>query len=282
VHNSYFTNSPIWYIKNAIFPHLYSTFWYNKDNEKPECRGHKPMKNIKIEFTNERIIPASGLAIVGAILGKSDFVKHCNRMDVTKNRSQHQIKNGDILLTCIGLLTMGKPAYESVHEFDDDQEFYKYALGITRSIPSEETLHQRMDDIEANTWWTNLGMNDHDVIWLYHAHGECEQFHSEIKTDMDLERLPSGKFSTNELVMELAIIACNILRMIGQESIGRRGTETKHKVRRRRLRTVIGNMIMMASHVTKHARQLITGLGRSNTWRFAFREVYTAFADFYA
>ena len=108
------------------------------------------MKNIKIEFTNERIIPASGLAVVGAILGKSDFVKRCNRMDVTKNRSQHQIKNGDILLTYIGLLTMGKPAYESVHEFDDDQEFYKYALGITRNIPSEETLRQRMDDIGAS------------------------------------------------------------------------------------------------------------------------------------
>ena len=56
------------------------------------------MKNIKIEFTNERIIPASGLAVVGAILGKGEFVKHCNRMDVTPNRSQHQIKNGDILL----------------------------------------------------------------------------------------------------------------------------------------------------------------------------------------
>lgn len=45
---------------------------------------------------------------------------------------------------------MGKPADGSVHEFDDDQEFYKYALGITRSIPSEETLRQRMDDIGAS------------------------------------------------------------------------------------------------------------------------------------
>ena len=63
------------------------------------------MKKIKIEFTNERLIPASGLAVVGAILGKSDFVKRCNRMDVTPNRSQHQIKNGDVLLTYIGLLT---------------------------------------------------------------------------------------------------------------------------------------------------------------------------------
>lgn len=138
------------------------------------------------------------------------------------------------------------------------------------------------NDIRVNTWWTNLGMNDHEIINLYHAHGECEQFHNEIKTDMDLERLPSGKFDTNELVLELAIIAYNILRMIGQESIGRRGTETRHKVRRRRLRTVIGNMIMMAGHVTEHARQLIIGLGRSNVWRYAFQGIYTAFADFYA
>lgn len=135
-------------------------------------------------------------------------------------------------------------------------------------------------DIEVNTWWTNLGMTDREVIGLYHAHGECEQFHSEIKTDMDMERLPSGKFETNELVLELAILAYNILRMIGQESIGRKGTETKHTVRRRRLRTVIGNMIMMASHVTEHARQLLLVLGRSNTWRYAFAQVYTAFADF--
>ena len=30
---------------------------------------------------------------------------------------------------------------------DDDKEFYKTVLGITRSIPFEETLRQRMDDI---------------------------------------------------------------------------------------------------------------------------------------
>ena len=105
------------------------------------------MKNIKIEFSNERIIPASGLATVGAILGKSDFVKQSNRIDVTTNRSQHQIRNGDVFLTYIGMLCMGKPAFEAVHEFDDDKKFYQYALGITRSIPSEETLRQRMDDI---------------------------------------------------------------------------------------------------------------------------------------
>ena len=449
-------------------------------------------KKIVVEFTNERIIPASGLAVIGAILGKSDFVKQLNRMDVTKNRSQHQIKNGDILLTYIWQLCMGKPDFHSVCEFADDPEFYKLALGITRAIPSEETLRQRMDDIgsslrkeileaniamlkangivpsrmpngyvpvdidvtpfdnsksnkqgvsrtykgfdgyapimayigtegylincelregkqhcqngtpaflretlalcrqltdapllirldsgndsaenigillehgcyfiikrnlrrenqeewfddarehcqnistpregktvyigstwkdvtytgsdqqdytigiragyeiiersidkygqflmpsdiEINTWWTNLGLSDTDIINLYHAHGECEQFHSEIKTDMDVERLPSGKFETNELVLELTILAYNILRMIGQESLRKKDTPMKHNVRRRRLRTVISNLVMMASHVTEHARRVMIGLGQSKVWRFAFSRIYTAFADF--
>ena len=451
------------------------------------------MKKLIITTTNERIIPAGGLAVVGAILGKSEFVKKANRMDVTANRSQHQIKNGDVFLTYIGCLCMGKPQFEAVHEMDDDREFYEAALGITRDIPSEATLRQRMDDIgssrrkeildaniemlklngihpgklpsgmvpvdidvtpmdnsksskqgvsrtykgfdgyapimayigtegylincelregkqhcqkhtpeflretidlcrritdapllirldsgndsadnigilleagcffiikrnprkeskeewldsmkavctnvthpregksvyvgqtfkdvtyrgsdgeshtitlrtgyeiieretdkhgqylfphdiELNTWWTNLGWADQDIIAAYHAHGECEQYHSEIKTDMDVERLPSSKFETNELVMELTILAYNILRMIGQETIGNRGDHpSRHKVRRRRLRTVIGNMIMMACHITTHARQLFMGLGSSNVWRHAFVRVYSAFADF--
>lgn len=92
------------------------------------------MNHIKIEFTNERIVPASGLSVVGAILGKSDFVKRCNRMDVTPNRSQHQIKNGDILLTYIGMLCMGKPQYQAVHEMDDDQQFIYRGNDVERFI----------------------------------------------------------------------------------------------------------------------------------------------------
>ena len=42
-----------------------------------------------------------------------DFIKKLNRMDVTSNRSQHQIKNGDIVLTYLGMLCMGKPYFEA-------------------------------------------------------------------------------------------------------------------------------------------------------------------------
>ena len=116
-------------------------------------------KNIIVEFTNERTIPASGPAVVGALLGKGDFIKKLNRMDVTSNRFQHQIKNGDIVLTYLGMLCMGKPYFEAVHEMDDDKDFYKAALGITRSIPFEETLRQRMDDSGDSIRQTILEQN---------------------------------------------------------------------------------------------------------------------------
>lgn len=74
-------------------------------------------------------------------------------------------------------------------------------------------------DIELGTYWTNSSLPDDTVIDLYHAHGESEQYHSEIKTDMDVGRLPSGKFESNKLVLELTMIAYNILRIIGQESL---------------------------------------------------------------
>ena len=40
-------------------------------------------------------------------------------------------------------------------------------------------------DVKLNMFCTNLGDSDEDIIALNHAHGECEPFHSEIKTDMD-------------------------------------------------------------------------------------------------
>lgn len=450
------------------------------------------MQKLVIKFSNERLITPSGLSLVGQMLGKSDFIKKCNHMKVDGKRSQSQIKNGDILLSYIGLLCQGKTAYECIRETADDPGYYKPALGITRSIPSAETLRQRMDDIgsslkneilnanvemfrtyniqpsalasdlvpvdmdvtpmdnsktskegvsytykgsagyapmmayigtegflvntelregsqhcqnhtpeflrqtlglshkltdrqllirldsgndsaenmgiliedgswfivkrnmrrgetkqdwldkarecckdirhprdgktvyigsswkdvdytdsegisrsitmrivyeiierttdhdgqfllepdvECNTIWTNLGWTDDEVISGYHAHGECGQYHSEIKTDMDVERLPSGKFETNELVLELTIPAYNILRLIGQESLkSRRAPKSKHPVKRRRIRTVISNLIQIAGHLTAHGRQVVLALGRSNIWRQAFMDVYNRFA----
>ena len=73
---------------------------------------------------------------------------------------------------------------------------------------------------ELEGWTTTLAdkFTMQDVIDLYKDHATHEQFHSEFKTDMDLERLPSGKFDTNFLVCSLAAVAMNILRLIGQKN----------------------------------------------------------------
>jgi hypothetical protein len=96
---------------------------------------------------------------------------------------------------------------------------------------------------------------------------------------MDVERLPSGKFNTNELVIELTILAYNILRIIGQESLkSPTGPKPRRQVNRRRLRTVISNLILIAGHVTTHARHTYLRLGRSNTWRHPFSHLWSRFA----
>ena len=89
---------------------------------------------------------------------------------------------------------------------------------ITERTTDRDGQYLIVPDIECNTFWTNLGWSDKEILNGDHAHGECEQYHSEIKTDMDVERFPSGKFETNELVLELTVLAYNLLRLIGQES----------------------------------------------------------------
>ena len=104
------------------------------------------------------------------------------------------------------------------------------------------------------------------------------QYHSEIKTDMDVERLPSGKFESNKLVLELTMIAYNILRIIGQESLKKKDAPGRKKIHRRRIRTVISNLMQFAGHLTEHAGRLVLSIGRSNRWRFTFKRLYDSFA----
>jgi hypothetical protein len=55
-------------------------------------------------------------------------------------------------------------------------------------------------ELTLEGWTTSLSTKQFDakaIIALYADHGTHEQFHSEFKTDLDLERLPSGKFCSS-------------------------------------------------------------------------------------
>ncbi|HET7588931.1 MAG TPA: IS1380 family transposase [Solirubrobacterales bacterium] len=132
-------------------------------------------------------------------------------------------------------------------------------------------------EVEADTYWTNLTDEADVIIDLYHDHATCEQFHSELKTDLDLERLPSGKFATNHLILCLGILAYNILRIIGQESLKIDDTPLKRKVHRRRVRTTIQTLITLAAKLVHHARRWSLRMG-DNPWMPVFKRLYLTFS----
>jgi hypothetical protein len=126
-------------------------------------------------------------------------------------------------------------------------------------------------------WTTSLAKRQFDaqaVIALYEGHGEHEQFHSEFKTDLDLERLPSGKFDTNALVCALAALAMNLLRLLGQGGLHGPDAPVRHEAKRRRIKTVIQELICRAARLIEHGRRRILGLGANDRGARAFARLH--------
>lgn len=133
-------------------------------------------------------------------------------------------------------------------------------------------------EIELEGWWTSLPVSDRKIVQLYADHGTSEQFHSEFKTDLDVERLPSGKFATNALVLGVSMLAYNVLRWIGQNGLLGRHSLKRHKAKRRRIKTVMQELMYVAARVVKTARSLKLAFGRGCRSRAAFEYVYRQLA----
>ena len=126
-------------------------------------------------------------------------------------------------------------------------------------------------------WTTSLPaaqFNAAAVIALYADHGTHEQFHSEFKTDLDLTRLPSGKFDTNYLVCQLAALAMNILRLIGQRGLLGPDAPIRHSAKRRRIKTVMQELIYRAGRIIATGRRVFLGLGANDKAAKAFARVH--------
>lgn len=126
-------------------------------------------------------------------------------------------------------------------------------------------------------WSTSLSaaqFSATDIIALYADHGTHEQFHSEFKTDLDLQRLPSGKFDTNYVVCGLAALTMDILRLMGQAGLHGPDAPVRHAAKRRRLKTVMQELVYRAGRLIEHGRQLILGLGANDRAAQAFTRVH--------
>jgi hypothetical protein len=134
-------------------------------------------------------------------------------------------------------------------------------------------------EIEVETWWTNLNELAETVIELYHTHGTMEQYHSELKDDMDIERMPSGKLAVNKIVFASAMLAYNTLRIIGQTAINsRKYPVTEEAPSRKRLGKVITDLINIAGKFIKHARKLVYKIACYDPWQPVFMYLAAVFS----
>jgi hypothetical protein len=129
-------------------------------------------------------------------------------------------------------------------------------------------------EVTVEGWWTNLELPEKKIIALYKNHALSEQFHSEFKTDLDLERLPSGKFATNAAVMALGAFAYNILRFIGQLGLLGEKSPVRHPAKRRRLKTVIQELMYLAARIIRSGRRLRLRFSKHCPAYWAFSHVY--------
>jgi hypothetical protein len=73
---------------------------------------------------------------------------------------------------------------------------YEYCIRRVMRL-TERTIDKKgqqllTPEIDLEGWWTRLTVSEEDVIQLYADHATSEQFHGMFKTDLDIERLPSG------------------------------------------------------------------------------------------
>jgi hypothetical protein len=141
------------------------------------------------------------------------------------------------------------------------REFVLHVRVIERRI-DKRGQHLLVPEVELEGWWSSLDLPTAEVIELYKHHGTHEQFHSEFKSDLDLERLPSGKFDTNDAIVHLASFAYNCLRLLGQLGLTGEISPIRHPAKRRRLKTVLQEIMYRAARMIEHARKIILDFGR--------------------
>jgi hypothetical protein len=154
---------------------------------------------------------------------------------------------------------------------------FRLVIRVTERISDAKEQMLIQPDITLKGWWTSLCVHEDEVIWLYEKRGLSEQFHSEIKSDLDLERLATGKFATNALVLTLGGLAYKHLAHPGAKRAPGRFFARSSQAKRRRVKTVIQELIYLAGRVIRSGRRLKLQFGRHCPAFQAFRSVYLKF-----
>ncbi len=170
---------------------------------------------------------------------------------------------------------------EETQQRDGKTYRFRRVMQITERTSTASGQLLLLPDIEIEGWWTSLNstqQSDAEIIALYQDHATSEQFHSEFKTDLDIERLPSGKFATNNLIMTLSAYSYNILRWIGLIGLTGNVSPVRHPAKRRRIKTVIQELMYLAARVITTGRRMKLRFSKHCSSYHAFEATYQQLA----
>lgn len=246
--------------------------------------GSQHCQNGTPEFIEKALAQVKQLGLQGHILCRldsgNDACKTISTLKdelfiVKRNLRKESPEQWLDMARCVGVLETpreGKNVYWGTVEHkvpggDDTQPACPIAFRVIERTSDHEGNRFLIPEVEVETYWTNLLCSAQRVVELYHAHGTSEQFHSELKSDMDVERLPSGDFYVNRLILLCGMVSFNILRTIGQKVIARASlAKQKITVARWRLKTVLQNIIYCAARIVRHAGRVELHFGRNCPW----------------
>jgi hypothetical protein len=75
-------------------------------------------------------------------------------------------------------------------------------------------------------------------------------------------------------VCRLAAVAMNLLRLIGQNTLNEPDAPVRHPAQRRRIRTVLQEMMHKAARMIRHAGRWVLGLGAGDSGFAVFDRHY--------
>ncbi|MGI6353784.1 MAG: IS1380 family transposase [Lentisphaeria bacterium] len=220
----------------------------------------------------------------------SDFIKALEELEVKylvkrnlRTESPEQLLDSIRFYETPEQVRPGKTIYRGVRsdkrpaKFPDHQGVV-VVEAIERTVLADGQV-LLIPSVELSSWWTNLPYSVRQCAALYREHGTSEQFHSELKSDMGIELLPSGNLKPNALVLGLATMAFNCLRFIGQAAleIALPPTDNEEKEPaqvRYRLRTVLLDFIKVGCKIVRHANQLFQKFGKNCYNFFIMKEIY--------
>lgn len=125
-----------------IFPQSYSPVF--RVTGKIVCCTISNLIKVKVQQGREEINSIGGISLISGLLNSLKIFKKVDSMRMNKVKTG-KIKHSGILKTIAGLFVIGKNDYADVTPFHDDA-FFRDCLKLP-AVPSEETLHQRLDDL---------------------------------------------------------------------------------------------------------------------------------------